>query len=395
MKILIVHNFYKLPGGEDTVVRNEKRMLESHGHRVILYTRDNKELDNMSRVKKLLLPFCSVFNMRTFFDVRRILKKEKPDVVHVHNTLALVSPAVYYAAFSVGIPVVQTVHNFRLLCPGASFFRNGHVCEECVSKGLMCSVKHKCYRNSTLQTLASAFTLMIHRALGTYKKLNYICLTPFNKEKLLKLKGVDEDKIFVKPHFTGNVEIEGSRSYSEKPYYVYIGRLEKIKGSDILLKAWENLGKDAPDLYLFGSGDMDERCKSFAEKNNLTNVIFKGHTDHDELMKICKSARALIFPSVCYEGFGMTIIEAYSLGVPVIAGDFGNGGSLVKEGKTGFKYKYNSPEALADTVRKAESLSDDSREVLSKLAYKEYKDYYCEEANYKKLLEIYSSVIKK
>ena len=391
MKILIVHNFYKLPGGEDTVVRNEKRMLESHGHRVILYTRDNKELDNMSRVKKLLLPFCSVFNMRTFFDVRRILKKEKPDVVHVHNTLALVSPAVYYAAFSAGIPVVQTVHNFRLLCPGASFFRNGHVCEECVSKGLMCSVKHKCYRNNTLQTLASAFTLMIHRAFGTYKKLNYICLTPFNKEKLLKLKGVEEDKVYVKPNFV----YEGSNDHTDRKGFIYMGRLEKEKGLDILMKAWGILGKNGPELSICGTGELEERCKRFAEKHALNNVKILGHIDYDELLKRCSKSVFLIFPSVWYEGFGMTIIEAYSLGVPVIAGDFGNGGSLVKEGKTGFKYKYNSPEALADTVRKAESLSDDSREVLSKLAYKEYKDYYCEEANYKKLLEIYSSVIKK
>ncbi len=395
MKILIVHNYYKLPGGEDTVVRNEKRMLESHGHRVILYTRDNKELDNMSRIKKLLLPFCSVFNMRTFFDVRRILVKEKPDVIHVHNTLALISPAVYYAGFLAGVPVVQTVHNFRLLCPGASFFRNGHVCEECVSKGLMCSVKHKCYRNSRLQSFASAFTLMIHRALGTYKKLNYICLTPFNKEKLLKLKGVDEDKVFIKPHFTESISVDNTGYQNEKPYYVYVGRLEKIKGTDLLLKAWQNLGDEGPDLYLFGSGDMDERCRKYAEKNNLKNVFFKGHTDHAGLMEICSHARALIFPSVCYEGFGMTIIEAYSLGVPVIAGDFGNGGSLVKEGRTGFKYKYDSPKALADTVRKAEGLSGESRKVLSTLAYKEYRDHYSEEANYKMLLEIYKSVNKK
>ena len=391
MKILIVHNYYKLPGGEDTVVRNEKRMLESHGHKVILYTRDNKELDNMSRIKKLLLPFCSVFNIRTFFDVRRILVKEKPDVIHVHNTLALISPAVYYAGFLAGVPVVQTVHNFRLLCPGASFFRNGHVCEECVSKGLMCSVKHKCYRNSRLQSFASAFTLMIHRALGTYKKLNYICLTPFNKEKLLKLKGVDEDKVFIKPNFVYD-NIPGKK---EKSIYFFMGRLEVEKGIEVLLKAWQILGADGPQLYVCGTGMLEEKCKSFVKKNNLHNVNILGHVDYNELLKKCSKSKFLIFPSVWYEGFGMTIIEAYSLGVPVIAGDFGNGGSLVKEGRTGFKYKYDSPKALADTVRKAESLSDESRHVLSTLAYKEYRDHYSEEANYKMLLEIYKSVNKK
>ncbi|KZD58120.1 MULTISPECIES: glycosyltransferase [Bacillus] len=205
-KILMVHNYYQIPGGEDTVVINEKKLLEEHGYTVLLYSRNNNELRKMSKLQKLCLPFTTVFSIRTYREVKAIIKRNKIDVVHVHNTLNLISPSVYYAAFSTKTPVIQTIHNFRLLCPGALFYRDGQICEDCVDKGLKCAVTNKCYRGSKIQTLACVFTLKIHRFLGTYKKLNYICLTEFNKEKLLQLnKGkkqiIDPNKVFIKPNF--------------------------------------------------------------------------------------------------------------------------------------------------------------------------------------------------
>ncbi|MBY0145123.1 glycosyltransferase [Neobacillus niacini] len=205
-KILIVHNYYQIPGGEDTVVANEKKLLEEHGHQVVLYSRNNNELKGMAKLQKLCIPFSTVFSIRTYREVKNIIIKEKIDVVHVHNTLNLISPSVYYAAFSKNKPVIQTIHNFRLLCPAATFYREGRICEDCVDKGLKCAVSNKCYRGSRLQTLGCVFTLKLHRLLGTYKKLNYICLTEFNKEKLLMLnKGkkqlIDPNKVFVKPNF--------------------------------------------------------------------------------------------------------------------------------------------------------------------------------------------------
>ena len=130
--ILIVHNYYQIPGGEDTVVANEKKMLEKHGHKVTLYSRNNAELKKMPRLRKIFLPITTVFNPRTYRDIKKLIKQENIEVVHVHNTLNLVSPAVYYAARRMKVPVVQTIHNFRLLCPGATFYRDGHICEDCV-----------------------------------------------------------------------------------------------------------------------------------------------------------------------------------------------------------------------------------------------------------------------
>lgn len=205
--ILMVHNYYQISGGEDTVVSNEKRMLEEHGHEVTLYTRDNSEINKLSKIEKLCLSFTTVFNIRTYREVKRLIKKEHIDIVHVHNTLNLISPSVYYAALSCKVPVVQTVHNFRLLCPGATFYRDGHICEDCVEKGLWCAVKHRCYRESRLQTIACVINTKVHRMTGVYRKINYICLTEFNKEKLLLLNSrgkriINPKKVFVKPNFT-------------------------------------------------------------------------------------------------------------------------------------------------------------------------------------------------
>ena len=186
-KVLVIHNYYQIPGGEDTVVANEIKLLEDHGHEVLLYSRNNSELKTFSKIRKLLLPITTVFNPETYKEVKKIIKEKNIDIVHVHNTLNLVSPSVYYAARNCKVPIVQTIHNFRLLCPAATFYRDGRICEECVEKGLSCAVKYGCYRGSKLQTLACVISTKIHRFLGIYSKLNYICLAEFNKEKLLQM----------------------------------------------------------------------------------------------------------------------------------------------------------------------------------------------------------------
>ena len=189
-KILLVHNYYQIPGGEDTVVSNEKKLLEDNGHEVILYTRHNNELKNLNKLQKLALPFTTIFNPRTYREIKRIIREERIEIVHIHNTLNLISPAVYYAAVKMKTPVVQTIHNFRFLCPGATFYRDGHICEDCVSKGLKCAIKHNCYRNSKAQTFICIVNTWIHRRTGILKKINYIVLTSFNKEKIMQLKQI-------------------------------------------------------------------------------------------------------------------------------------------------------------------------------------------------------------
>lgn len=384
MNILIVHNYYKLPGGEDTVVQSEKNLLESRGHKVVLYTRSNKELDELSVLGKLLLPINTVFSMKTYREVKAIIKREKIDVLHVHNTLSLLSPSVYYAGFKCKIPVVQTVHNFRLLCPGATFYRDGKICEDCLQKGLGCAVKHRCYRGSLMNTLASVFTLKIHRFFGTYRKLNYICLTEFNKSKILQVPGVKESQIFIKPNFTTqSVEYDDS---IVRDGYLYVGRLEKIKGIDVLLKAWKLLGDKAPKLTICGSGDLEDKCRKYIKKNGLSSVDLLGQTPNEVVKDLMQHAKALVYPTQVYETFGLTVIEAFSMHTPVIVGDMGNAGSLVDNKLTGLKYKHDNPESLAKEILVFESMDFGQ---LGQDAYKKYREKYTEEANYQLLMDIY------
>ncbi len=385
--ILIVHNHYQLAGGEDTVVSNEKRMLEEHGHKVVLYTRSNSEIKNMNIFQKLLLPFIMIYNPRTSKDIKKIIKEENIDIVHVHNTLSLISPSVYYAAVKIHKPVVQTIHNFRLLCPGATFYRDDHICEDCVTKGLRCSLKHKCYRNSFIQTLVCVMNTKIHRATGIYSKINYICLTEFNKNKLLQLKQIKPEQVFVKPNFVNDKKIDLNESRDNQ--FVFVGRLDKLKGIDFLFEAWKKLGKNAAKLIVCGTGPMNDWCENFIETNQL-NIEMKGFVKNEDALKLIASSTALILPTQWYEGFPMTIVEAFSVGTPVICSNIGNVASLVTEGITGVKFKYDDVNSLCNAITKVQ------KETISSSQIKEiYKQRYEEHTNYAILIGIYSSLASK
>ncbi|WP_022768224.1 glycosyltransferase family 4 protein [Butyrivibrio sp. NC2007] len=381
--VLIVHNYYRIPGGEDIVVANEKQMLEEHGHKVITYFKNNDEAKEGGFWAKLKLAFTAIFNVRTYKDICRIIEKERVDVLHVHNTVALISPAVYIAGINMGIPVVQTVHNMRLVCPNGVCYINEHVCENCIKYGLKASLVHNCYRGSKLQTLAMAMTMSIQRLIRTYSYLNYICLTEFNKEKLLTIRQVNPERIYLKPNFTKS-DFDVIPYDQRKNQMVYAGRLEKKKGVEILLQAWMKLGNTAPKLIICGSGELEDWCRDYISNNELENVELAGQVENSEAKRIIGESMAMIHPTQLYEGFPMTIAEAYSMGTPIIASDIGNVGSLVVEGISGMKFKSNSVVGLAKAVeafmRGPIQLPED---FLTK---------YSEGNNYSLLKDIYESV---
>lgn len=323
-RVLMVHNFYQQPGGEDTVFRNEKKLLEENGHEVITYTRDNSELKGKI-FKKILLPLIIIFNPKTYFDIKKIIKDKNIDIVHVHNTLCLISPAVFYAAIKMKKPVIQTLHNFRMQCANGLFYREGHICEDCVNEGLICALRYKCYRNSFFQTLAIVLMLRIHRFVGIYKKVNFICLTEFNKNKLLLINNkkqiVDEKKVFVKPNFVfddntnnnfSNVLSKKDNYSNDKGYYLYVGRLDEIKGIDTVLEAFSKM----PDreLHVIGSGGEN----FIKEYSKYSNIKFLGQLPHDKVMDEMGEGIAIVFASKWYETFGMVIIESFKNKLVVI-----------------------------------------------------------------------------
>lgn len=401
--ILLVHNYYQLPGGEDVVFRNEKKLLETHGHRVVVYTRSNNELNGYSKVRKLIAAAASVFNLKTYFDIKRIIRKERIDIVHVHNTLALISPSVFYAAIRSKTPIVQTLHNFRMLCPNGIFFRKGNICEECVTKGLQYAIKRKCYHNSRPQTVLLAFTIWLHRKTGIWRKVNFICLTEFNKGKLLKLNIkrseknkapiIDSERVFVKPNFTYepkidliNISVLERYAIDKQSYFLYAGRLEKIKGIDFLINAWKRMGVDAPNLIVCGTGPLEKWCRDYVHVNKLSTVRFMGQVPHEKLLECMHDAKALIYPSRCYEGFPMTIIEAFSVGTPAVCSDLGNAGILVEEGITGEKYDEGN---IYDFIRLIREMTAETKDKRRKMISDRYREKYTQREAYKNLIQIY------
>lgn len=392
--ILIVHNKYRIPGGEDVVAENEAALLRDHGHKVLLYTRDNNEIKGYAAVKKMFLPAVRIFSLKTYLDIRRIIRDEGVDIVHVHNTLHLVSPAVFYAAKAEGVPVVQTMHNFRMLCPAGTFYRKGRVCENCARSGLECALKHSCYRNSFLQTAGVTGMTQFHRMTGIWKNVHFICLTEFNKEKLLLINRrrqlIDPKKVYVKPNFTKEPDEKGQITSSElalsgKPYYVVIGRIERLKGSAMIAKAFARTRKR---VIFIGSGEQEGTLCCYISRNHLQRIELVGQLSHDEAMRILSGAQALVTASQWYETFGMGVIEAYARKVPVIALDQGNVGDLVIDGVTGKKFK-NNVDSLNKAITAFESLD---RKQLGENAYKEYLEKYSAEGNYKLLKEIYDKM---
>ncbi|MBR4314501.1 MAG: glycosyltransferase family 4 protein [Lachnospiraceae bacterium] len=395
-RILLVHNFYQQPGGEDTVFRNEKKLLEDKGHEVITYTRDNSELKG-NFLKKILLPFITIFNPKTYFDIKKIIKDKNIDIVHVHNTLCFISPAVFYAAIKMKSPVIQTLHNFRMQCSNGLFYRDGHICEDCVNYGLLCALKHKCYRNSFFQTLAIVLLLKIHRFIGIYRKVNFICLTEFNKSKLLLNKKhiVDEDKVFVKPNFVfeENTNYNSTNKLSEKDYnsinkgyYLFVGRLDEIKGIDIVLEAFSKL--QDRELHVIGSGSVDY----IKEYSKYGNIKFLGQLPHNEVMNEMKNGKALIFPSKLFEGNPMTIIESYENRLPVVSSDVGNAKEMVEDGINGLHFKTGDAESLISTIEKLDKID---MITLKENAYREFDNKYNQKVGYNNIINLYSRMIEK
>lgn len=392
LRILQVHNAYQIPGGEDVVVANEKKLLEMNGNEVFSYSRNNDELKTMNAFQKLLIPFTAVYSFKTYREVKKLIRENKIDIVHVHNTLMVVSPSVFYAAFHCHVPVVQTLHNFRMLCPAGSYFRGDRICEECSEKGLQCSLKYGCYRGSKAQTFVSAAILKIHRMLGTYRKVNFICLTEFNREKLSRLNEggkqiVDMKKVYIKPNFTFQEGISGEVQEAGD-YFLVVGRVEALKGIDVVVKAFEKI----PDqkLIVAGDGPMMAEMKAYIKDHNMSNVKFAGYLGKAKVQEKYRGAKAVIMASQCYEAFAMTIAEAYSNAVPVIAGNVGNLANMVEEGVTGIKFLYDSPDDLAAKILKYNTMDIAKMKQNAKTFYeKRLKP----EDNYRILEEIYHKIM--
>lgn len=389
LKVLLVHNTYQDQGGEDVVLRQERELLTAAGHDVSEYLRHNSEIKQYSVAQRLTLIGRTVWAFDSQREFRELVLHRKPDIVHVHNTFPLISPSVYNVCEEAKVPVVQTLHNYRLFCSGANFFRDGRVCEECIDGHFWRGVRHGCYRDSPLQTAPVALMLSLHHARKTwFRKVDrYIALTSFARGRFVKA-GMPAEKIVVKPNF---VPDPGKRSGGEGSYAVCVGRVSQEKGVPTLLKAWRVLGQAIP-LQVIGVGPARELLEREAAADGLSHVKFLGQQPRDQVIAAMKGARFVIFPSELYENFPLTILEAFACGVPVVASRLGAMQEIVEDGRTGMFFGPGNAQELADVVARAWQ-QPEYMKLLGEQARKEYEINYTAAANYGRLMEIYQEVI--
>ena len=380
MRLLLCHNFYQQPGGEDVVFRSEAQLLRDKGHEVFLWTLDNKEITQRSSFRVAL---SAIWSRRAAEELERQILIHKPDLAHFHNTFPLMSPAVYPVCARHGVPVVQTLHNYRLMCPSALLYRNGAVCQRCVGRAFpFPGVRYACYRNSRLETMVSGMVTAVHWRLKTYqtKVGAYIALTRFAKD-LFCAAGLPAERIHVKPNFV--LPDPGQREGAGAGF-LYAGRLQPEKGVATLLRAWQGLDYS---LVMLGDGELRSQVVGVSERSRT--IRYEGAVPREKLFAIMKQSMALVFPSEWFEGFPLLIAEAMACGVPVIASRLGAAGALIVDGVTGLLFNLGDAADLAAKVRWLASHPEDAVR-MGQQARQEYEAKYTPEQNYRLLMNIYA-----
>jgi glycosyltransferase involved in cell wall biosynthesis len=322
VKVLQLHTRYREPGGEDVVVASEAELLRAAGHEVVAHHVTNPASSAASAAKLA----TSAWSPAAARQVKALVERERPDVAHVHNTWYALTPSVVAALDKAGVPVVVSLHNHRMLCVNADLLRDGLPCESCVGKVPWRGIVHRCYRDSAVSSAASALAITANRAAGTWDRhvRLFLCLTEFARGLFVR-GGLPADKLVVKPNFVpdpGRRELAPSASRT----LLTVGRLEARKGVAPLLDAWARLGPDhGMELVMIGDGPL----RAALEARALPGVRLLGRRSPDEVRRLMRSARALVFPSVLYEGQPMVTLEAFAAGLPVLASDLGGNGELV------------------------------------------------------------------
>lgn len=363
-------------------------MLRANGHEVITFEKSNKQIAAMSKISAAT---SFVWSRDSKKELQEVIARRKPELAHFHNTFPLISPSAYYACKESGIPVVQTLHNYRLLCPAYTLVRDGEVCEICINKSFAWpAVRYRCYRGSALQSAGVGAMLTIHRLMNTWSETvsAYIALTQFSRRKFIE-GGFPAEKIHVKPNFMVPAQ-SAAPGRHERNYMLFIGRLSSEKGTDVLLNALTQL-KHIP-VKIIGDGPLAGQLDAMIENSGLVNVERIGHVPHDEVLRFVESAACLVVPSRWYEGFPMTIIEAFSRAVPAIVARLGSLAEVVDDGTTGLLFESGNSEDLARKLEWAWTNKEPLR-AMGNNAFQKFRENYLPERNHELLMAIYAKAI--
>ncbi len=394
MKILAIHNFHRKgsASGDDQVFKSETALLEEHGHTVIKYNACNDEFDNAGALGKVVSTFGMLWSFKNYNNVEKIIKQEKPDIVHVHTFFPLLSPSILYAAKRNGCKVVATLHDTRFICPCATSLRGTELCNKCGDGHYLRMCKYGCFKGSKLQSLLVAGIFKYHRVRKTfYNQIDkYICLNE-NQIRLLKEIGFDGNKIVKKYNFVPDAQANLKPIQLDdipERYVVFYGRIGEEKGIRILMRIWDEI-KDIP-LVVMGTGPLENEFKEWA--NNKENVYFLGYTQHEKCLSIVKGSEFVVFPSIWYEGCSMVEIETESLGRGLVATDLGFSVEAIENGVNGFKIRLGDIQGFKNQI---ESLWNDPElcKTIGANARIDYDQKYVPEMNYEELNSIYKDVL--
>lgn len=377
-RVLVVHNAYQHRGGEDSVVAAEIGLLRARGHEVETYFRSN---DDVAGMTSPTLARQTLWSDRTTSDLAEWVRRFQPEVIHAHNTFPLISPSLYWAAERAGVPVVQTLHNFRLMCLNALFLREGKVCEDCMGRLPWRGVARACYRGSRAASAALAGMLTLHRGLGTYrnKVTRYIALNEFCRGKFIE-GGLPAECVVVKPNFVDFAAPDPA----PRRGLLFVGRLSVEKGVATLAQAMALL--PGAQLRVAGDGPQAGLLEGVAGVMRLGSL--PGETVRQEM----SHAAALVVPSICYETFGLVVIEAFACGTPVIVSRIGALAELVCDGETGLLFEPGNPRDLANKMAWAQA-HPEQMATMGRKARAQYEAEFSAEVNYQRLMEIYAGVL--
>jgi glycosyltransferase involved in cell wall biosynthesis len=389
VRILFIHNRYRYEGGEDVAVGLEVALLKQNGHDVEVLLFDNLHISTTpNRIKAGLQAF---YNFSSARKTAATIERFKPEVIHIHNLFFIASPSVLYVANKYRIPVIITVHNYRLVCANALLIRNNQVCELCVNKTFpLAGIRYKCYRNSAVESAFAASVTGIHKLIKTWNKYvsQYIVLTHFAKNKLLasslKLK---EQQLSVVSNF---VPDEGRRLLpARERYFLFVGRLSAEKGLPVLIQTFADLKSET--LVIIGDGPQ----RQILEEQSFLhpNIRFAGKKSKTEVLDFLGQCTALVFPSICFEGMPYTILEAFSMGTPVIASNLGAMAEMIKDGYNGFLFQPGDAASLKDGLLKFKRLGEQQND-LSRQARLTYEKSYHPQIHYHAMMSIYQKAIE-
>lgn len=381
MRILTVHNFYQQPGGEDYVFTGESDLLESHGHQVTRFSVHNDAIESLS---KLTVARKTLWNQQAADELAQIAKDKRIEVAHFHNTFPLLSPAVYGAVRKAGAAVIQTLHNFRLMCPPGTFFRDGKVCQDCLGRLPIPSIIHKCYRDSRLGSATVTAMTGLHRTLKTWQQKidRYIVLAEFTRQQFIR-GGLPPERLAIKPNFLSPDPGPGT---GDGGYALFVGRLTPEKGIDVLVRAAPLIAQHMP-LWIVGTGPLSAQIEALAA--SVPNVRYLAQQPREHVQELMSKAGVLVSPSIWFEaGIPRTIIEAFASATPVAAFDIGASAGLQGEGTGAQIAPTGDAEALARAAIEAAGRPD-----LRKAARRQYLDHYTPQTNYQRLMEIYHDAL--